>query len=324
MSMIKGNKQLKSPIWLDRENRGKRVSYVMTTLNKLSFLRESMPRFQSEVAEDEELLVVDGASTDGSHEYLTTIAEGGGIDWYLSKTDHCEAHALNKAILAARGTYITVLTDDDVFDFGVLRQLHDYLDENTEVSVAYPSGADTSWDVEPFVRAGANNDVKRMRRHIQDVSRPHLFSGLGLTFRRAALPEIGLFDLNFRRVDTALACRLTSSPVRLAACTLFGYVRILNEQSVTTTMGKRNFEEKKRLTSFYGGNGYQSGRALLAELGKRIQERFLPGNHGEDLETKQVKSASSAPLSPGERMRFAEQWLQQANTTQKAEFIRRG
>ncbi|THD77687.1 MAG: glycosyltransferase [Phenylobacterium sp.] len=309
--------------WTDRPATGKRVTYVMTTRNKLAYLQESIPRFLEAIRTgDEELIVVDGDSTDGSREYLADVAQRGGIDWLLSERDYCEAHALNKALLAARGAYITILTDDDVFDFGVLRGLHDYLDAHPDVSVAYPSGADTRWDRPPFVELSEENDVLRIRAAIEDTTRPILFSGLGLTFRRDALPEIGLFDLNLRRVDVALSCRLTASPVPVAACTAIGYVRILNELSLTVGMEARNFEEKKRITGFYGGGGYLSGGYLLREFVKRVGERLSPAERGNG-EARAIRLAATAPLSPAERIGLAEAWLRDANAGRAVQFVRR-
>lgn len=310
---------------MDRGSTGKRVSYVMTTRNKLGYLQESVPRFLGALSRaDEELIVVDGASTDGSREFLREAARDGAIDWFLSEPDHCEAHALNKALLAARGDYITILTDDDVFDFSVLRQLHAYLDANPEVSVAYPSGADTRWDEQPYVVAPPEIDVSQTRDLIADRNCAFPFSGLGLTLRRSALPEIGLFDLNLKRVDMALSWRLTASPVRIAGCTAFGYVRILNEKSLTVTMRERNFEEKQRIARFYGGGDQPaSGRQLAGELARRVWARFAPATPLHSAEPAVVALAAHAPVSPAERMRVAEEWLEQANATRAVEFVTR-
>ena len=308
--------------WHGRSDGAKRVSYVLTTLNKVSFLKETLKRYAEALGDEEELLIVDGGSRDGSAEHIHEWFEQGKVSAYVSEPDLCEAHALNKALLMAQGRYITILTDDDVFDFGVLRQLHRYLDENPDISVAFPSGADTQWDEEPFVRPTI--DILLVPGLIENRDAMFPYSGLGLTIRRADLPKLGLFDLNFKRVDVAYFCRLTTLPIKLVGSALFGFVRILNSKSATVTMGDRNYEELKRLTEFYGGGGYMSGRRLLAEALKRVRERFVTASQSPGNRSAVTLAASATDLSPAEQVRIAEDWLKTANADRLNIFVRRG
>ena len=64
------------------------LSYVLTTRNKLPYLKEVMTRLIENVQDDEEIVVVDGASTDGSVEYLKNQFEKGHIHspWHSQTT----------------------------------------------------------------------------------------------------------------------------------------------------------------------------------------------------------------------------------------------
>ena len=46
------------------------LSYIITTRNKLPYLKECIQLLLDNVLLDEKIIVVDGASTDGSLEYL--------------------------------------------------------------------------------------------------------------------------------------------------------------------------------------------------------------------------------------------------------------
>ena len=91
------------------------LSWIITTRNKLAFLKEVLHRLLSDLHEDEEIIVVDGASTDGTVEYLTELHRQGLIHHFLSEPDHGEAEGFNKGMLLANGRLIKILTDDDAF-----------------------------------------------------------------------------------------------------------------------------------------------------------------------------------------------------------------
>src|SRR5438552_17918629 len=93
------------------------LSYLLTTYNKLSYLKEVLKTLMDNRKDDEEIIVTDGGSTDGTREYLQKIYQDGKIDQYISEKDFGEAHGFNKGIMKARGELVKIITDDDVFDF---------------------------------------------------------------------------------------------------------------------------------------------------------------------------------------------------------------
>lgn len=70
-----------------------------------------------------EHLIIDGASTDGSPDYLEEQLQAGCIDRYVSEPDHGIYDAMNKALRLARGTVIAFLNADDRFLPGAIRTL---------------------------------------------------------------------------------------------------------------------------------------------------------------------------------------------------------
>ena len=95
----------------------KNLSYVLTTYNKLSYLKVTVPQLLAACDEDDEIVVYDGGSTDGTREYFQKLFEEGKIHQFKSEKDFGEANGYNKAMLAAKGKIIKIISDDDAYYF---------------------------------------------------------------------------------------------------------------------------------------------------------------------------------------------------------------
>src|SRR5687767_8662827 len=82
------------------------LTYAVTTCNRLQFLKQSMPRLIAARQPDEEIVVIDGGSSDGSVDFLSELRDSGQIDVFINEADHGQGHGINKALLHARGTLI--------------------------------------------------------------------------------------------------------------------------------------------------------------------------------------------------------------------------
>jgi glycosyltransferase involved in cell wall biosynthesis len=56
-----------------------RISYVVTTYNKLPYLKQVLERLIAARLSDEEIVVTDGGSKDGTPDYLRGLYEAGQI-----------------------------------------------------------------------------------------------------------------------------------------------------------------------------------------------------------------------------------------------------
>ena len=111
------------------------ISYIVATRNRLPFLEITLKRLLDDLQPDEEIVVVDGNSTDGSKEYLDELFTKGAIHQYISEPDQNQAHAWNKAMLMARGTLIKKIIDDDVFCYKSIRECKEYMLQNPQVDI---------------------------------------------------------------------------------------------------------------------------------------------------------------------------------------------
>lgn len=91
------------------------LSVVMPTRNQAAFIRSAV---HSVLAQDEvqELVIADGASTDGTPEILRELVQAhpGRVQW-VSEPDAGPADAVNRAAARARGEVIGWLNSDDLY-----------------------------------------------------------------------------------------------------------------------------------------------------------------------------------------------------------------
>ncbi len=111
------------------------LSYVLTTFNKLEYLKIVIGDLISNCKGDEEIIVTDGGSTDGSKDFLESLYNDGKIHQFISEKDSGEAHGFNKGILMANGIIIKLITDDDVFNYTVIKNCKNYLLKNSEIDI---------------------------------------------------------------------------------------------------------------------------------------------------------------------------------------------
>lgn len=121
-----------------------RLSICIATLNRAAFIGETLESIISQATGEMEIVVVDGASTDGTEEVVrgfetrcsrlryVRLEKKGGVD-----QDYC------KAVELARGEYCWLFTDDDLLKpgavaavFGAIRENYSLIMVNAEVRTA--------------------------------------------------------------------------------------------------------------------------------------------------------------------------------------------
>src|ERR1700712_2068910 len=88
-----------------------KISLVTATLNRASFLEETIRSVLDQNYPNLEYIVVDGGSTDGSVEIIREYAAR--LKWWVSEKDRGQSHALNKGFAKATGRILTWLNSDD-------------------------------------------------------------------------------------------------------------------------------------------------------------------------------------------------------------------
>ena len=182
-----------------------RVSYIMATRNRASYLERTLANVREFIESQDELIIVDGGSTDTTRDVVASNLDI--IAVFVSEPDHGEAHAINKAIFRARGRYIKPITDDDYYFPDAMRRVIEVMEEHPEIDAIQCGGE--AWDL----RSGKPvfdglrflpSDVPASPRAVF----ANAMSGLELILTKDAVERIGGVSSNYKAVDADLICRL--------------------------------------------------------------------------------------------------------------------
>lgn len=285
------------------------LSYIITTRNKLLPLKEVVSKLTANKQPSEELIIVDGASTDGTKEYLEKLLQNGVIDVLISEPDKGEAHGFNKGILSARGAFIKVITDDDDFDYSVIRKCAQFMLSHPEIDILSTNGGKKNFDTtSPFGKFSYDEDYLKWLHK----KTPFSFCGLGLLIRKNSIPLIGLFNTSFVRVDAEFSLRATASKATIAWYTGASFVHIANPRGNTITMHDKILKETSQLNSLYF-NKKTSIFAHTREIAARLIKKVLLHNS--------LASTQQDPALLNQLFHICDQWLTTTENTTPGEFL---
>jgi len=236
------------------------LSYVITTYNKLPYLKNVLSLLIQNIEEDEEIVITDGGSTDGTKEYLEQLFNAGKIHQYLSEKDYGEAHGWNKAWLMAKGTLLKIITDDDAFYYPGIQKCKEFMLNHPEIDVIGTDGlfskvvhestfvySKTYSGEHPSKKSDCREDYARWR----DKGIPFAFCNLGWMLRKSSIPILGLCDPTFTGVDVEFAIRMTYGKANLAWFTGKTWLRILNPGSNSVLFDKKIRLDYEKLHLIY-------------------------------------------------------------------------
>lgn len=165
----------------------KRVSFVLPTKNRAEHLAKALERYRKLKGPDDEIIVVDGGSTDHTHEVVARYNDL--IDVFISEPDESGPNAINKGILFARGRYMHLLTDDDLFFREGIEHAVRVMDQNPEIDLLVCGGTKEKDGrkmapkyIPPGIPYGKRAD---------DVFRYKAGAGIGLFTRRKSFARMG-------------------------------------------------------------------------------------------------------------------------------------
>jgi glycosyltransferase involved in cell wall biosynthesis len=100
-------------------------SIIIPTFNSAQILPRALESILSQKYKDYEVLVMDGASSDGTREVVETFRSRGLNCEFFSEKDNGIYDAMNKGIAKAKGKYLYFLgSDDRLFDDQVLQNIY--------------------------------------------------------------------------------------------------------------------------------------------------------------------------------------------------------
>jgi glycosyltransferase involved in cell wall biosynthesis len=221
-------------------NKPIRLSYIYVTKNKVDFVMETLHQLVINKEHDDEIIVIDGKSSDGTVDYLLKLKEAGSIDVLISEQDINESHAWNKGFLIAKGEIIKLITDDDFFFYSSIKHCKSFLIANKDVEFLCGSVYDVKYLKPESLRSlrSALDDFQIYK----DFNKPFAFCGLSLMFRKSALSKYGLFSTLTFAPDTDFTLRITRLNANLVYYNNPICIRIENELSIFSHETAYKFE----------------------------------------------------------------------------------
>lgn len=258
------------------------LSFVITTRNKKDLLCELLDSLIESLQEDEEIVVIDSASVDGTVDALQVYSNRCNALRFISEPDVGEAHGFNKGIMQANGDYIKIVSDDDIYDWTLTRFVKQYLKDHP-ADVLFTNGMTTTTDKHCQLLT-YDKEYSAWRNH----GTPFAFCGLGLFIRNESLPLVGLFSTNFKRVDAELSLRITSLPrLNLVHFNAITWIRRLNPSSNSVKLKKSIRTEMIKLLLLYKGIGglieWTSNRFINQSYASKNRDEWLQYRTGLNL-----------------------------------------
>ncbi len=167
------------------------ISIVVATYNSAKTLGRCLDSIVPQLGNDCELLVIDGGSKDGTVDIINKYRNN--IAYFVSEPDKGVYDAWNKAIVKARGKWITFIGSDDEMLPDVVKKYHMFFNENGE-----------DYDIVSAKIHFVSEDGKRNK----DVGEPFNWQKLvdrklslahpGMLHNRRCFEKFGLFDIQYK------------------------------------------------------------------------------------------------------------------------------
>ena len=264
------------------------LSFVISTRNRLPFLKVLFEHLLPHLQDDEEIVVVDGNSTDGSKEYLQELYHSKKIHQLISEPDKNQAHGWNKAFLMAKGIIIKKLIDDDVFCYDAIRKCKQYMLQNLSVDVVISN--DLSCLLHDYKNIQKLTRLPQFEKWRKGLVPSFTFGDVHMLVRRGAFAYIGLYNTSYVMMDWEYSLRISYLKANIAYYTGYNALSVAHPQTVSALKNNILVEEQgKRALCFYEYSGdtadinYWSKLKIL--IGKTIGYSKNQTNHASEKES---------------------------------------
>lgn len=221
------------------------LSYFLTTFGKLPYLKICLQELIDTRKPDEEIVIVEGGSRDGTAEWLADLHKEGKIQKFLSLQDFGESHGTNRALMLCEGTVLKLLTDDDIYQLEAIRECKEFMLQNEQFDMLGADGFDNYTDSDlSFI-----SYLPQFREWMK-TGAPFGFYGPGVMLRRSSIPLLGTFNTIVKFIDNEYTFRASCLPIKMAWYTKPMFVRVVNAQSNTLKF-ERIKEYEERVNDLY-------------------------------------------------------------------------
>ncbi len=121
-----------------------KTSLIVLTYNELYYTKLFYNSLNKHFLRNNELIIVDNASSDGTKEYLAEISHNKNIKVILNNSNLGFPAAVNQGILAAEGKYILIANNDIVLTEGWLERMIEIAESDPQIGLVGPLSNEVS------------------------------------------------------------------------------------------------------------------------------------------------------------------------------------
>lgn len=181
-----------------------KISLIITVFNGKKYLAKAIDSFLAQDYEYKELIILDGKSTDGSHELIEKYCKDNLEIKWIKDQDKGISHARNIALKHVRGDLVGFLGADDFLHRNFYEKMAYYFSVNPDFDVlyfnSYSVGNNSSFD--------ASSQIMMTKRNL--IKLCPIGSGESFYYRREIFDEIKFNENNRYSMDYELNMRLVS------------------------------------------------------------------------------------------------------------------
>lgn len=237
----------------------------MATRNHLPFLKITLEKLINGLRADEEIIVIDGNSNDGTVDYLEQLYKSKKIQQYITEEDQNQAHAWNKGFLLANGKIIKKIMDDDVFSLTAIRKCKDWMLDNPKIDICISNTLQTD-----LLNADQISKASRLKHYLEwqnNKTTCFSFSDVYMLIRKDALSFTGLYDTQFRMIDWEFALRCSFLGAKIVYYTGYNSLTVQTPGNVTSLATQKTLKDEAKIAKVkYGYPGDRTEISLWSEL----------------------------------------------------------
>ncbi|MBI4430618.1 MAG: glycosyltransferase [Candidatus Omnitrophica bacterium] len=173
-----------------------KVSIVLVTHNRPSYLQEAIESVASQTFEDWELLIFDNGSDDKTAMLVKSFVKEDNRIRYFFQDNIGISAARARAISYVSGDYVAFLDDDDLYYPKKIESQVCFLDKNPKIGMVY-SYVDMVDENKKFIRTWPDNPVKNFEGLVADcVIQPN-----SVLVRKKCFDTVGTFRIDLKGSD---------------------------------------------------------------------------------------------------------------------------
>ena len=173
------------------------LSIIICTYNSAGRLEKTLDSILSQNGEDFEVVIIDGASTDGTVEIIKDYESkfAGKLRW-ISEKDSGIYEAMNKGVKMAQGEYLNVIGAGDWLEEGALGKVFRAMADNLEADAIYAKTR--IWD----------KDIKESKffQTLPEILPTQPMQHPALYYKKELHNRFGLYDERYKIVADYLFC----------------------------------------------------------------------------------------------------------------------